>query len=129
VQLFYFVLKTPQQTIPDPEGQELVDRAAARQHAVAVARQLMRNREVATRRWRIEVCDDYLHPLFEVFFVEVDETLPYFPPHLQASIEGVLRTAAALNDAIAGVKTTLSKVRQTLGQADRLLARFPGRRG
>jgi hypothetical protein len=66
VQLFYFVLKTPRQTIPDTEGQELVDEGAARLHAVAVAQQLMRNREVDARAWRVQVCDDYLRPLFEV---------------------------------------------------------------
>ena len=73
--LFYFVLKAGRQTIPDPEGQELIDEAAARLHALAVAQQLMRHRETDTRGWRIQVCDDYLVPLFEVFFAEVDQSL------------------------------------------------------
>jgi len=122
------MLKTPRQTIPDPDGQELTDLQAARQHAIAVAQQLMRHREADTRGWRIEVCDDYLNPLFEVFFAEVDQTFQQCLPHLQASIENVLRTAAALNDAIVDMKTTLASVRLTLGQADRILASIPGHR-
>jgi hypothetical protein len=128
VQLFYFVLKTTGQTVPDPEGQELPDRAAAWQHAVAVARQLMHNRESETRGWRIQVCDDYLTPLFDVFFAEVDISLAHIPVHVQASIENVVRTAAALNDTIARMKNTLLVVRQTLGDADRILGSIPGHR-
>jgi hypothetical protein len=128
VQLFYFVLKTTGQTVPDPEGQELPDRAAAWQHAVAVARQLMHNRESDTRGWRIEVCDDYLTPLFDVLFAEVDVSLSHIPVHVQASIENVVRTATALNDAIARMKSTLLVVRQTLSDADRILASIPGHR-
>ena len=86
MQLFYFILKTGKQTIPDSDGQELLDEVAARRHAMAVARQLMQQRETATRGWRIEVCDDYLNPLFEVFFAEIDEALELFPPHVQVSI-------------------------------------------
>jgi hypothetical protein len=128
VQLFYFVLKTPRQTIPDPDGQEMADTTAARLHAVAVAQQLMQHREADTRGWRIQVCDDYLHPLFEVLFAEVDESFAGFPIHVQASIEDVVRTAASLNDAIYNMQTTLSDVRQTLGRADRILAAISGYR-
>jgi len=74
VPLFYFALKAGLQTIPDAEGQELVDEAAAQLHAIAVAGELMRHRESVSHSWRIQVCDDYLEPLFEVFFGEIDET-------------------------------------------------------
>lgn len=128
MQLFYFVLNTPREIIPDPEGQELADTAAAWHHAVAVARQLMQNREADTRGWRIQVCDDYLTPLFDVFFAEVDVSLAHIPVHVQASIENVVRTTAALNDAITKMKNTMVIVRQTLGDADRILGSIPGHR-
>jgi hypothetical protein len=123
--LFYFVLKTSRESIPDPEGQELADEAAARLHAVAVARQLMQHREAGSRTWRIQVCDDYLHPRFEVFFAEVDQTFEAAPLQLQASIEDVVRTAAALDDSIAIMRATLSETRETLVRADRILASMP----
>ncbi|AMN42289.1 DUF6894 family protein [Rhodoplanes sp. Z2-YC6860] len=128
MQLYYFILKTGKQTVPDSEGQELLDEPAARQHAVAVARQLMQNREAGTRNWRIQVCDDYLKPLFEVFFAEIDETLDRFPPHVSASVEYVARAAAKLNDAIGAMQATLRDVRQTLLQADQILSAIPGAR-
>lgn len=128
MQLYYFVLKTGRQSIPDPEGQQLPDDKAARQHAIAVAQQLMQHREANTRGWRIQVCDDYLKPLFEIFFAEVDETLNGMPPHLLASIEDVTRMAAALNDAIAAAQATLKDIRQTLTRADQILATIPGAR-
>jgi len=125
VQLYYFILKTARQTIPDPEGQELPDETAARLHAVTVAQQLMRNRELNTRNWRIEVCDDYLQPVFELFFADVDATLDNLPPYLQARVGDVVRTSVALNEAIAKMQATLRDVRKTLGRADTLLAFVP----
>lgn len=126
MQLFYFMLKTRSQIIPDAEGEELIDVAAARLHAVAVARQLMQHRESDTRGWRIQVCDDYLKLQFEVFFSEVDETFARLPSHVQASIENVVRTAAALNDAVISVQSTLNDVRVTLSRADLILSAMPG---
>jgi hypothetical protein len=126
VQLFYFVLKAGRQTIPDLEGQELADRTEARQHAIAVARQLMRHREGDTRSWRLQVCDDYLRPLFSVYFVEVDEDLNQFSPTVQASIEDVARTTGAFNDALDKIQVTLTDVRATLERASRVLGSIPG---
>jgi len=64
MQFFYFLLKVGYETYPDVEGQELPDEVAAYDHAVAVAGELMRNRENQARLWRIQVCDDYLRPRF-----------------------------------------------------------------
>jgi hypothetical protein len=119
---FYFLLKCGRQTMADKEGVELPDEAAARAHAVAVGRELMRNREVDTRLWRLQVCDDYLRPKFDVLFGEIDQTLSGLPPNLRGSIEAVCRTAGALNDAILQVQSTLVEVRSTLARADRFLA-------
>jgi hypothetical protein len=60
--LFYFTLKNGNYTIPDREGEKLADLNAARAHATGVARELMRNRGVKARTWRLEVCDEYLQP-------------------------------------------------------------------
>jgi hypothetical protein len=126
MQLFYFSLKADRQTVPDCNGVELADEAAARLHAAEVARQLMRHREVNTRGWRIQVCNDYLQPLFELFFAEVDETLRKFPAHVTANIEHVVRTAAAFDDAMVTMQDTLKDVRATLARADHILGLRPG---
>lgn len=132
MQLYYFALKTAKETIPDLDGQELSDGAAARLHATAVARQLMRNREIETRNWRIQVSDDYLQPLFEVYFAEADATFnglamqDGLATRVQASIEGAARASAALRDAVMKAQAALNDVRQTLDWADRILASMPG---
>jgi hypothetical protein len=128
VQLFYFVLKTGRLTTPDLEGQCLADVNAARQHATAVAHQLMRNHEDDTSRWRILVCDDYLCPLFEVFFADVDGTRENLSPRMRAAVENVARLTAALHDTAASMRNTLSDMRNTLIQVDRALATMPGPR-
>jgi hypothetical protein len=127
--LFYFVLKAGRKSVPDEDGQELADEAGARLHAEVVARQLMRNREAQTRMWRIQVCNDYLEPLCEVLFADVDETLAHLAPQFRLSIQKVASNAGALSDAVGEINRTLSDVRQTLSRADRILSFVPdGRR-
>jgi len=127
VQLFYFTLKARGRSIPDMEGQELADATAARRHALTVAQQLMRGRENETHHWRIQVCDDYLKPLFDVFFAEADETLKGHA-QIKQSVERAARTAAAFSDAVESMQATLNEIRETLARADQVLAAMPSAR-
>jgi hypothetical protein len=120
--LYYFTLKGGGDTFSDQEGVELLDLAAAREHATAVARELMRNRELPARKWRLQVCDDYLMPCFEILFAEVDETIAHLQPKYRKSLEGVARLAGRIDDAFSEVRATLSEVRETLAEADRIVA-------
>src|SRR5262245_47036033 len=58
--LYHFVLKTRHDHIPDRDGSEWPNEAAAHEEAVLVAHDLMRNQGVKTHAWRIEVCDEDL---------------------------------------------------------------------
>ena len=123
MRLFYFILKYGRESFADTEGEEFPDEVAARQHAVAIAHDLMQSREIKTLSWRIAVCDDYLHPLFDVLFADVDETIPEHLPHdLGASIKRSARMVAAFNDAFNATKATISEVQETLARADKILA-------
>jgi len=121
--LFYFILKNGHHTIPDREGEELTDLSAARAHATGVARELMRNRSVKTRTWRLEVCDEYLQPSFEVLFASIDDTMSHLPPAIRQSIEITCQSTASLNDTICSVRNSLLEVRETLNRADDIVAR------
>jgi hypothetical protein len=102
---------------------ELPDRIAARRHAVAVAKELMRHQEAQTLLWRIQVCDDYLRPLFEVFFAYVHETTAArLPSGYRDSVHRVARAFSALDAAVGDTLITLKDVRETLARADQLLA-------
>src|SRR5262249_47990765 len=75
--LYYFVLKDGRQIIPDRDGEEFADRGAARDHAVAVARELMRNGSLHVHNWRLQVCDEYLWPCYELLFPSIDDSLSH----------------------------------------------------
>jgi hypothetical protein len=122
VPLYYFVLKTGRDVVPDRDGIILPDESAARHEAIVVARELMRNREVNTRAWRIEVRDDNLWPFFELMFAEIDETILHLPPEFRDSFVIASRRTASLYDAVLDVQRTLAQVRETLTHANKIMA-------
>jgi hypothetical protein len=120
--LYYFVLKVGRHTYPESEGQEFDDDTAARFHAHAVARELMRNRETRTAHWRVEVCDDYLQPRFEYLFADVDNTLERFDDEFRVSVKRVARTTAAIGDSLRQIDTAMTDLRLMIGQIDCILS-------
>lgn len=123
--LYYFVLKNRWDSFPDTEGAEFVDETAARSQAVAVAQELMRNRELDTRLWRIEVRDENLQLCSEVFFSSIDPTIDHLPSDLRRSIDLVADKSARLAEAILKVRVTMIEVRDTMARADRFLKLMP----
>ena len=121
MRLFYFLLKVGSQTFPDVEGQELADEVAARDHAVAVAQELMYNRENQTRLWRIQVWT-IIASLLRGAIRCSRPSPPKLPANLQGSIERVVRTAGALNDAMVQMRATLRDCRDELARADQFLS-------
>jgi hypothetical protein len=115
---FYFNLKDGRTIIPDPDGTELLDEEGARAHAVTVAREAMRNNEVRTRNWRIQVCGANRKPLFEVLFASVDETMDHLPGDLRDSVENVSTKFASLADTIHDVRMSMVELRTTLARAE-----------
>ena len=115
---FYFNLKDGRTIIPDPDGTELLDEEGARAHAVTVAREAMRNNEVRTRNWRIQVCGGNRKPLFEVLFASVDETMDHLPGDLRDSVENVSTKFASLADTIHDVRMSMLELRTTLARAE-----------
>src|SRR5690242_17457733 len=115
--LFYFILKTGREKIPDREGLEFPDQESARAHATAVAQELMRNRELKTRPWRIEVRDEDLQRCSEILFGSVDSSIDHLAPEYKESVEALSRSTAILLDAFNDVRSTISNVKKTLAQA------------
>jgi hypothetical protein len=120
--LYYFALKCGSDVIADREGIELPDHGAAHAEAVAIARELMFCRELPTRKWRLQVCDDDLNPCSEVLFAEADETLGHLAPHYRETVEALARHSASLDDAFGEVRASLVEVRETLARADKIIA-------
>jgi len=123
--LFYFILKDGRNTLPDRDGAELPSAAAARSHANAVARELMRNRESKTRAWRLQVCDDDLQPVLELSFAQLDDSLSHFSPEARQAIQNVCRNMGLLSDSISDVRATLEQIRATISRANELALNSP----
>src|SRR5579871_6809192 len=98
--VYHFNLRDGRAGIPDVEGTELSDVAAARSHAVEVARELMKRKEVAKRPWRLDVCDDRGHLAFTIPFAAVDTTLDHLAPDLRRLVERVSESKRRLSETI-----------------------------
>lgn len=118
MQTYYFNLKDGWKVIPDPDGTACASDEAAREHAIVVAREAMRNNEPQARKWRIQVCNASRKPLFEVLFAAVDESMDHLPRHIRDSVESLSGQLASLGDAVSDVRTSILQVRTTLARAE-----------
>jgi hypothetical protein len=117
--LFYFNLNDGKRVNLDSEGTELPDEACAEQHAVLVAREIMRNNRARTLTWRVQVCDSRREPYFELLFASVSQDLDHFPVALRDGVTVSAGRVSSLNDNIREVRRTLLQLRATLARADR----------
>lgn len=120
--VYHFLLK-PAWNPPliDRDGQEFLDDAAAYEHAVEVAREIMRNREAKCRSYRLQVCNENLETCFEIPFASVDESLKCLPNDLRRSIIDAAGSTALLNESIGEARRTLRDVSETLTVAGEIL--------
>ncbi len=118
--LFYFNVQTNAGSIRDPEGTNLPDATAAREHAVMVARELMRNDELRTRTWRMDVCDSERDSAFGLIFAAVDEALDHLHPELRDTVVDGCTRSASLREAIKDLDRTILQLRGTIARSERL---------
>lgn len=116
---YYFNLKKREGTLVDPDGTDLPDEAAAREHALQVMSELMRNASVRTRAWRLAVMDQDRRSCFELLFASHDDSIAHLTPELRSSVEIVCRRHASLTDAIVDVRATMLQIRGTLARSER----------
>ena len=77
---YHFHLRDSMTIHPDRVGTELQGFPAAREHAIAVATELMRNASARTRHWSMLVEDGRGECQFDLFFADVDPSLDPYPP-------------------------------------------------
>ena len=105
---YYFHLNTGSRgRTSDPDGCDLADDAAAREHAREVARELMRNNK-RRMTWWFDVCGSEGALRFELLFATVDEVGHGLPPKTRALYITMLERYAewirAMNDARATLR-------------------------
>ena len=114
---FYFHLRAHGTIHRDPEGMELSDAATAREHAAAVAQDLMSHSEGRTRHWSIYVEDDRGEHTLDLFFADVDPSLASFPPQTRMLVMQTSRRLGALTDALSALRATQIETRTLIARA------------
>jgi hypothetical protein len=104
---YTFKLRDDSSGVVDNAGVALTDNANAYRYALAVARELMRCREIQTRYWELEVYRDGEGPLFDILFATVDPTLDHLRHELRSLVEKVSGKKRALKDAMYAAHLTL----------------------
>jgi hypothetical protein len=116
---FYFHLRSDGTVHRDADGTDLPDLTAAREHALAVAEELMLHSEPRTRHWSLCVEGEGGRPQFDLFFADVDKTLAAYAPQLRMLVTETCRRLAALNDALCAARATRMETRMLLARARR----------
>lgn len=116
--LYYFNVNDGRRTLVDADGTELPNDAAARDHAIQVARELMRNARAQVRNWRVQVQNSDREVRADLLFASVDDRLDVLSGELRQSVERMCGGVASLGDSIHTVRMSLHRVRATLARAE-----------
>ena len=93
---------------------------AAHEYGVAVARELMRNREPRVRFWKLDVCNAAGEFLAKIDFAQIDHTLDHLPAEARASL-------IRFCEAMCYVTETIAECRMTVLQSRALMALAEGK--
>ncbi len=116
---YHFHLLTRTGRIVDPEGTELPDGTAAREHGAAVARELMRNSPPGMRSWRLDVCDADHRLQASLLLAEFDARLEQLEPVLRETVVDTCMQSASMREAIDDLKRTILQVKGTIARSKR----------
>jgi hypothetical protein len=75
--------------VEDETGVSLRDHDHALRYARDVIYELMRNREVETRSWRLDVYENGDGPIYAIPFASIDPTLDHLVPKLRTMVEAM----------------------------------------
>jgi len=114
---FYFHLRARGTIHYDADGTDLSDVAAAREHASALAQELMLHSDVSTRHWSICVENEQGGHELDVLFAAIDPELAAFPPQMQMVLIETCRRLGALTDIRCAVRATQIEARILIARA------------
>src|SRR5512142_672794 len=115
--IFHFHLRAHGRIHRDADGTDLPDLAAAREHALAVAGELMRGSGTGTRHWSMYVEDDADELRLELYFADVDPRLDGLPRQTRMLTSDTCRRFAALTDVLCAAHETRMASRMLLARA------------
>jgi hypothetical protein len=108
---FHFHLRAAGTIHRDTDGMDLPDLEAVREHATAVAQELMRHSTRMTRHWSICVEDEHDERALDLFFADVDPSLAAYSPQTRMLVIETSRRLGALTDALCEIRATQLETR------------------
>jgi hypothetical protein len=103
--------------VEDESGVSFGHRDRAIRYARDVVHELMRNREVQTRSWRLNVYENGEGPISTIPFASIDSTLDHVVPKLRTMVEGMSEQKRLLSDALHAVKVTVQESRALVARS------------
>ena len=86
--------------VEDETGVSLRDHDHALRYARDVVHELMRNREVETRSWRLDVYQNGDAPIYAIPFASIDPTLDHLVPKLRTMVEDMSERKRLLGEVL-----------------------------
>jgi hypothetical protein len=114
---YHFHLRVRGMMHRDLEGTDLPDVAAAREHAGAVADEMMRHSGAGTRHWSIRAEDADGKGQFDLFFADIDQRLAAYSPQMRLLVCETARRLGALTDLMSVARATQTESRVLLARA------------
>jgi Domain of unknown function (DUF6894) len=103
--------------VEDETGVSFQHRNRAIRYARDVVHELMRNREVQTRSWRLDVYENGEGPICTFPFAGIDPTLDHFVPNLRTIVEAMSEQKRLLGEVLHAVKATVQESRALVARS------------
>ena len=103
--------------VDDETGVSLRDHDHALRYARDVVHELMRNREVETRSWRLDIYENGDGPIYAIPFATIDQTLDHLVPKLRTMVESMSERKRQLGVVVHAVKVTVQESRALVARS------------
>jgi hypothetical protein len=106
--IYTFTLRDGTDGVMDETGVRLAGEDCAIQYGNDVVRELMKNRELETRSWRLDIYENS-DGICQIPFATVDPTLSHLEPKFRTMVEDVSERRRQLSEAIHALNTTVTE--------------------
>jgi hypothetical protein len=115
--IYTFTLRDGTDGVVDETGVRLADQDSAIQYGNDVVRELMKNRELETRSWRLDIYEDRDTGICQIPFATVDPTLNHLESKFRTMVEDVSERRRQLSEAIHALTTTVIESRALVARS------------
>jgi hypothetical protein len=103
--------------VEDEAGVSFRHRDRAIRYARDVVHELMRNREVETRSWRLDIYENGDGPIYAIPFASIDPTLDHLVPKLRTMVESMSERKRQLGEVVHAVEVTVQESRALVARS------------